>query len=226
MNIIFKNILLFFLLFSTSIYAEESIDENQILYQIKIIIVSHNDSNLIEYNENFISDKYKENDSISIKNNNCVINNENICVKYDNDYKLETFNEYKTILSKDNKIKLITHLEWVQNMNSFYNIKIKDGHDYSNEIFDDDLGLNDIDIIGSGKINQYEGFIKFVKDEFYTVNLILYERMKMKSDSFFSNNILVSKKHDISQRVKLNKTTYIDRDNFGLILKIIKIKKN
>jgi len=226
MNIIFKNILLFFLLFSTSIYAEESIDENQILYQIKIIIVSHNDSNLIEYNENFISDKYKENDSISIKNNNCVINNENICVKYDNDYKLETFNEYKTILSKDNKIKLITHLEWVQNMNSFYNIKIKDGHDYSNEIFDDDLDLNDIDIIGSGKINQYEGFIKFVKDEFYTVNLILYERMKMKSDSFFSNNILVSKKHDISQRVKLNKTTYIDRDNFGLILKIIKIKKN
>ena len=226
MNIIFKNILLFFLLFSTSIYAEESIDENQILYQIKIIIVSHNDSNLIEYNQNFISDKYKENDSISIKNNNCVINNENICVKYDNDYKLETFNEYKTILSKDNKIKLITHLEWVQNMNSFYNIKIKDGHDYSNEIFDDDLGLNDIDIIGSGKINQYEGFIKFVKDEFYTVNLILYERMKMKSDSFFSNNILVSKKHDISQRVKLNKTTYIDRDNFGLILKIIKIKKN
>jgi len=226
MNIIFKNILLFFLLFSTSIYAEEIIDENQILYQIKIIIVSHNDSNLIEYNENFISDKYKENDSISIKNNNCVINNENICVKYDNDYKLETFNEYKTILSKDNKIKLITHLEWVQNMNSFYNIKIKDGHDYSNEIFDDDLDLNDIDIIGSGKINQYEGFIKFVKDEFYTVNLILYERMKMKSDSFFSNNILVSKKHDISQRVKLNKTTYIDRDNFGLILKIIKIKKN
>jgi len=226
MNIIFKNILLFFLLFSTSIYAEESIDENQILYQIKIIIVSHNDSNLIEYNQNFISDKYKENDSISIKNNNCVINNENICVKYDNDYKLETFNEYKTILSKDNKIKLITHLEWVQNMNSFYNIKIKDGHDYSNEIFDDDLDLNDIDIIGSGKINQYEGFIKFVKDEFYTVNLILYERMKMKSDSFFSNNILVSKKHDISQRVKLNKTTYIDRDNFGLILKIIKIKKN
>ncbi|MFL2549749.1 MAG: CsiV family protein [Gammaproteobacteria bacterium] len=226
MNIIFKNILLFFLLFSTSIYAEEIIDENQILYQIKIIIVSHNDSNLIEYNQNFISDKYKENDSISIKNNNCVINNENICVKYDNDYKLETFNEYKTILSKDNKIKLITHLEWVQNMNSFYNIKIKDGHDYSNEIFDDDLDLNDIDIIGSGKINQYEGFIKFVKDEFYTVNLILYERLKMKSDSFFSNNILVSKKHDISQRVKLNKTTYIDRDNFGLILKIIKIKKN
>ena len=226
MNIIFKNILLFFLLFSTSIYAEEIIDENQFLYQIKVIIVSHNDSNLIDYNENFISDKYKENDSISIKNNNCVINNENICVKYDNDYKLETFNEYKTILSKDNKIKFITHLEWVQNMNGFYNIKIKDGYDYSNEIFDDDLDLNDIDIIGSGKINQYEGFIKFVKDEFYTVNLILYERMKMKSDSFFSNNILVSKKHDISQRVKLNKTTYIDRDNFGLILKIIKIKKN
>ena len=226
MNIIFKNILLFFLLFSTSIYSDEIIDENQILYQIKVIIVSHNDSNLIDYNENFISDKYKENDSISIKNNNCVINNENICVKYDNDYKLETFNEYKTILSKDNKIKFITHLEWVQNMNGFYNIKIKDGYDYSNEIFDDDLDLNDIDIIGSGKINQYEGFIKFVKDEFYTVNLILYERMKMKSVSFFSNDILVSKKHDISQRVKLNKTTYIDRDNFGLILKIIKIKKN
>lgn len=226
MNIIFKNILLFFLLFSTSIYADEIIDENQILYQIKVIIVSHNHSNLIDYNENFISDKYIENDSISIKNNNCVINNENICVKYDNDYKLETFNKYKTILSEDNKIKFITHLEWVQNMNSFYNIKIKDGYDYSNEIFDDDLDLNDIDIIGSGKINQYEGFIKFVKDEFYTVNLILYERMKMKSDSFFSNNILVSKKHDISQRVKLNKTTYIDRDNFGLILKIIKIKKN
>ena len=226
MNIILKNILLFFLFFSTSINADEIINENKIFYQIKVIIVSHNDANLIDYNENFISDKYKENDSISIKNNNCVINNENICVKYDNDYKLETFNEYKTILSKNEKIKLITHLEWVQNMNNLYNIKIKDGYDYSGEIFDDDLDLNDIDIIGSGKINQYEGFIKFTKDKFYTVNLILYERMKMKSDSFFSNNILVSKKHDILQRIKLNKTTYIDRDNFGLILKIIKIKKN
>ena len=226
MNIILKNILLFFLFFSTSTNADEIINENKILYQIKVIIVSHNDGNLIDYNENFISDKYKENDSISIKKNNCVINNENICVKYDDDYKLETFNEYKTILSKNEKIKLITHLEWVQNMNNLYNIKIKDGYDYSGEIFDDDLDLNDIDIIGSGKINQYEGFIKFTKDKFYTVNLILYERMKMKSDSFFSNNILVSKKHDILQRIKLNKTTYIDRDNFGLILKIIKIKKN
>jgi len=226
MNIILKNILLFFLFFSTSTNADEIINENKILYQIKVIIVSHNDGNLIDYNENFISDKYKENDSISIKKNNCVINNENICVKYDDDYKLETFNEYKTILSKNEKIKLITHLEWVQNMNNLYNIKIKDGYDYSGEIFDDDLDLNDIDIIGSGKINQYEGFIKFTKDKFYTVNLILYERIKMKSDSFFSNNILVSKKHDILQRIKLNKTTYIDRDNFGLILKIIKIKKN
>ena len=226
MNIILKNILLFFLFFSTSINADEIINENKIFYQIKVIIVSHNDGNLIDYNENFISDKYKENDSISIKKNNCVINNENICVKYDDDYKLETFNEYKTILSKNEKIKLITHLEWVQNMNGLYNIKIKDGYDYSGEIFDDDLDLNDIDIIGSGKINQYEGFIKFTKDKFYTVNLILYERIKMKSDSFFSNNILVSKKHDILQRIKLNKTTYIDRDNFGLILKIIKIKKN
>lgn len=226
MNIIFKNILLCFLLFSTSIYADEIIDENQILYQIKVIIVSHNNSNLIDYNENLISDKFKENNSIIIKNNNCVINNENICVKYDNDYKLETFNEYKSNILSDKKFKLITHLEWVQNMNGPYNIKIKDGYDYSDEIFDGDLDLNDIDIIGSGKINQYEGSIKFVKDKFYTVNLILYERIKMKSDSFFSNNILVAKKHDILQRIKLNKATYIDRDSFGLILKIIRIKKN
>ena len=70
MNIIFKNILLCFLLFSTSIYADEIIDENQILYQIKVIIVSHNNSNLIDYNENLISDKFKENNSIIIKNNN------------------------------------------------------------------------------------------------------------------------------------------------------------
>ena len=50
--------------------------------------------------------------------------------------------------------------------------------------------------------------------------------MKMKSDSFFSNNILVSKKQDISQRVKLNKITYIDRDNFGIIVRVSKVEKS
>ena len=46
----------------------------------------------------------------------------------------------------------------------------------------------------------------------------------MKSLGFFEKDILVSKKYKISQKIKLNKTTYIDRDNFGLIIKIEKIK--
>ena len=46
----------------------------------------------------------------------------------------------------------------------------------------------------------------------------------MKQDGFFSSDALVSKEHNIIQNIKLNKTTYIDRDNFGVIIKVKKIK--
>ena len=48
--------------------------------------------------------------------------------------------------------------------------------------------------------------------------------MIMKSPGFFSTDILTSKKYIISQNIMLNRTTYIDRDNFGFIIKINKIK--
>ena len=55
-------------------------------------------------------------------------------------------------------------------------------------------------------------------------NINLFERMIMESPGFFSTDILTSKKYIISQNIMLNKATYIDRDNFGFIIKINKIK--
>ena len=145
-------------------------------------------------------------------------------MKYEKDYKLETFKEYIKAIEADNNIKIITHLEWIQNFNDILNVKIKSGYDYSEEIINEDIDLIDIDIIGLGKITKYEGYINITKNKFFKINLNLLERMKMKSPGFFEKDILVSKKYKISQKIKLNKTTYIDRDNFGLIIKIEKIK--
>ena len=38
--------------------------------------------------------------------------------KYEDDYKLETFNDYKDKLIKNDEVKLLSHLEWIQNINS------------------------------------------------------------------------------------------------------------
>jgi len=215
--------LIIFLNLITNSFAEP-IKKNEELYQIKLLLISHKDSNYIEYDENFVSDKYYENKPIIIKENNCVITSENQCIKYDLDYKLNTFNEYKKILEQSKDYTVLSHLEWVQNTNSKNNIKIKTGHDYSDEIFNENVLIDNIDILGSGSISKYEGTISIFKKKFFNAELILYERIKMKSNDFFSKDILVLRKFNIIQKIKLNKITYIDRDNFGLIVSVQEIK--
>jgi hypothetical protein len=58
------------------------------------------------------------------------------------------------------------------------------------------------------------------------VNIELLEKMIMKAPGFFSIDTLTSKKYIINQNIMLNKTTYIDRSNFGFIVKINKIEAN
>ena len=92
-------------------------------------------------------------------------------MKYEKDYKLETFKEYIKAIEADNNIKIITHLEWIQNFNDILNVKIKNGYDYSEEIINEDIDLIDIDIIGLGKITKYEGYINITKNKFFKINL-------------------------------------------------------
>ena len=207
-------------------HAEQNKKENETLYQIKMILVSHNASNYAKKNGVQMNSKYLEKKHVNLTNNNCLIDHDNKCIKYDNEYKLETFNSYIEILSKEKDISIISHLEWVQKITGENNIKIKGGYDYSNEVFENNLQINDIDILSSGKITKYEGFINITKNKFYTLNLKLFERAKIKSEGFFSTDHLILKEYNISQKIKLNKTTYIDRDNFGLIVKAVKISNN
>jgi len=212
-----------YLILSTNSHAEQNNEENEALYQIKMILISHNLSNFIKDNDMQINSKYLEKSHVNLTNNNCFINHDNVCVKYDNDYKLETFNHHIEILSKEKDINIISHLEWVQKITQENNIKIKGGYDYSNEVFENNLQIDDIDILSSGKITKYEGFINITKNKFYTLSLKLFERAKIKSGGFFSGDQLILKEYNISQKIKINKTTYIDRDNFGLIVKAVKI---
>ena len=147
-----------------------------------------------------------------------------MCVKYEKDYKLENFNKYIEIIDEDSGLKVISHKEWVQNMDSIYNIKIKGGYDYSEDIFNENLEILDFNILSEGAINKYDGHISIRKNKFFKIHLNILERLKMKQDGFFSSDALVSKEHNIIQKIKLNKTTYIDRDNFGVIIKVKKIK--
>ena len=105
-------------------------------------------------------------------------------------------------------------------------IKIKNGYDYSQSIIDEKIFVNDFDILSSGKITKYEGSIFFSKKDFYQISLDLFERMIMKPPGFFSNNFLTSKKYKIIQKIKLNKVNYIDRENFGIIVSVSKVKEN
>ena len=127
-------------------------------------------------------------------------------------------------LKKDKDITILNHIEWIQNFNNDLFIKIKSGEDYSEDIFDNKLDLQDINIIGSGKITKYEGTINFSKNRFYEVQVNLFERMKMKPPGFFSSDILTSKNYQIKQKIKLGKINYIDRENFGMIIRVKKVK--
>ena len=117
--------------------AEENaleIDKNENLYQVKIIMLSHNLSNSIQYDENFTNHKFKNERSIDIKKNNCLIDNKNECIKYEYDYKLENFNDYVDLLKKDKNTIILNHLEWIQPIVDKKFIKMKNGYDYTQEI--------------------------------------------------------------------------------------------
>lgn len=205
-------------------FAENIIEKEEDLYQIKIILISHNKDNYIEYDKKFFNDKYTENETTEIVKNNCVIKEVNFCTKYDLDYKLDNFNDYKKSLDLDKDINVITHMEWVQKIDRDNYVKIKGGHDYSNEIFEDNLSITDIDILSTGKILKYEGSFLITKKKFFLVDINLFEKMIMKTPGFFSTDVLTSRKYIINQNIMLNRITYIDRDNFGIIIKISKIK--
>tara|TARA_B100001564_G_scaffold357192_1_gene372926 strand:+ start:1119 stop:1820 length:702 start_codon:yes stop_codon:yes gene_type:complete len=225
-RLLINKIFIIYVIFMAYSHAEQNNKENETLYQIKMILVSHNASNYTEKNDMQMKSKYLEKKHVNLSNNNCLVDNDNTCIKYDNEYKLETFNSYIEILSKEKDISIISHLEWVQKITGENNIKIKGGYDYSNEVFENNLQINDIDILSSGKITKYEGFINITKNKFYTLNLKLFERVKVKSERLFSDDQLILKEYNISQKIKINKMTYIDRDNFGLIVKAIKISSN
>ena len=38
--------------------------------------------------------------------------------------------------------------------------------------------VDDIDILSSGKITKYEGYVSVIKKKFYEINITLYERIK------------------------------------------------
>jgi hypothetical protein len=208
-------------------YAEESIEfqNNSILHQVKVIVISHNPSSYREFEENFTNDKYNNNNSIKI-NNNCIITNSTTCEKFDFDYKLDTFNEYKKILQDQNDLIIIDHVEWVQDSSVTANIKIKGGYDYSNEIFEQELEINDFDILSTGSISEYEGTVSVIKKKFFKIHIDVFERKRMKPSGFFATEILTSHNIIINQNIKLNKITYIDRDNLGFIISIKKVDNN
>lgn len=221
------NIIVFFnLVFNVFAEPVKNNENNEKLYQIKLLLIGYKESNYIEYKKNFVSDKYFENNPIIIKDNNCIVTNENLCIKYNFEHKLDTFNEYKKIIEKNRDYDVLSHLEWVQNISSKKHIKIKTGYDYSDDIINEEVLIDNIDILSSGSINRYEGTITIFKNKFFNAELILYERIKMKSIDFFSNDILVLKKYIINQRIKLDKITYIDRDNFGFIISVKEIKND
>ena len=220
---IYKLLILFFLYFPILSFAN-TYNEEENLFQVQLIFISHNSSNYIDFQEELISDFFISKSNVDIKINNCLINEDNNCVKFENDYKLDNFNDYAETLKKDKDITILNHIEWIQSVNNDLFIKIKSGVDYSEDIFDNKLDLQDINIIGSGKITKYEGTINFSKNRFYEIQVNLFERMKMKPPGFFSTDILTSKNYQIKQKIKLGKINYIDRDNFGMIIRVKKVK--
>ena len=220
---LFNIVSLILVFLNSPVYSEVIINESVDLYQVKLIMVSHNLSNKIDFNPNFISDNYIEKDFIKVSKNNCIINDEKTCIKYDFDYKVETFNDFKVALESSKDIEIISHLEWIQNLKSNYKVKIKDGYDYSDDLMNGDIEVNNIEILGNGRITKYEGLLSITKNKFFNIVITMFERKIMEQPGIFSNDLLVSKKYNITQKIQLNKLTYIDREYYGIIIKITKI---
>ena len=61
---LFNIVSLILVFLNSPVYAEVIINESVDLYQVKLIMVSHNSSNQIDFNPNFISDNYIEKEFI------------------------------------------------------------------------------------------------------------------------------------------------------------------
>ena len=109
----------------------------------------------------------KKSNTISIPKNNCKISYEIQCEDYDLHYKLETFDIQKNTIQDSSEIRLIDHKEWIQEDNIEPNVIFRGGYDFSNDIFDDKIEVDNLDILTSGKIYEFEGTLTFTKNDVF-----------------------------------------------------------
>ena len=178
-----KKIIFIFLLFwSTLCHSNDLIFED--FYHVKVIILSHSQNLYIENELDYEKLKFDSN-VIDIQENNCLIDYELECLKYEEKYKLSTFDKEVSKIKNDDRLKLIAHKEWIQQLDSNAAIFFSGGFDYSEMLIDEDLDLNNLDILTNGKISEFEGNIEFKKGKFFTINFNLINRKILKNKSLF-----------------------------------------
>ena len=216
-----KKIVFIFLLFwSTLCHSNDLIFED--FYHVKVIILSHSQNLYIENELDYEKLKFDSN-VIDIQENNCLIDYELECLKYEEKYKLSTFDKEVSKIKNDDRLKLIAHKEWIQQLDSNAAIFFSGGFDYSEMLIEEDLDVNNLDILTNGKISEYEGNIKFKKGKFFTINFNLINRKILKNKSLFSNPTLHAEKLKYSNRITLNKLYYIDKGIFSFLIKVNKL---
>ena len=216
-----KKIIFIFLLFwSTLCHSNDLIFED--FYHVKVIILSHSQSLYIENELNYEKLKFDSN-VIDINENNCLIDYELECLKYEEKYKLRTFDKEVSKIKNDNRLKLIAHKEWIQQLDSNAAIFFSGGFDYSEMLIEEELDVNNLDILTNGKISEFEGNIKFKKGKFFTINFNLINRKILINKSLFSNPTLHAEKLNYSNRITLNKLYYIDKGIFSFLIKVNKL---
>ena len=216
-----KKIIFIFLLFwSTLCHSNDLIFED--FYHVKVIILSHSQNLYIENELDYEKLKFDSN-VIDIQENNCLIDYELECLKYEEKYKLSTFDKEVSKIKNDDRLKLIAHKEWIQQLDSNAAIFFSGGFDYSEMLIEEDLDVNNLDILTNGKISEFEGNIKFKKRKVFTINFNLINRKILKNKSLFSNPTLHAEKLNYSNRITLNKLYYIDKGIFSFLIKVNKL---
>ena len=216
-----KKIVFIFLLFwSTLCHSNDLIFED--FYHVKVIILSHSQNLYIENELDYEKLKFDSN-VIDIQENNCLIDYELECLKYEEKYKLSTFDKEVSKIKNDDRLKLIAHKEWIQQLDSNAAIFFSGGFDYSEMLIEEDLDVNNLDILTNGKISEFEGNIKFKKGKFFTINFNLINRKILKNKSLFSTPTLHAEKLKYSNRITLNKLYYIDKGIFSVLIKVNKL---
>ena len=211
-----KKIVFISLLFwSTLCHSNDLIFED--FYHVKVIILSHSQNLYIENELDYEKLKFDSN-VIDIQENNCLIDYELECLKYEEKYKLSTFDKEVSKIKNDDRLKLIAHKEWIQQLDSNAAIFFSGGFDYSEMLIEEDLDVNNLDILTNGKISEFEGNIKFKKGKFFTINFNLINRKILKNKSLFSNPTLHAEKLNYSNRITLNKLYYIDKGIFSFLI--------